>query len=227
VNAVKPDLMALLKQNKAPTVTPSATRREDPETAPVMSEQANGGKTALLSLFGTDSGKQPTPEAIVAPVGEQQKLSNTVTDAQNSLLGVFGKPALPVSTTPSNIKPASPTGARPDAFDRRPSSKSDHQASLLSLFGQARPSSSVEVGSSAVISPISATQMALPPRRTTPGSGTVADFKRASSAGAQGQDVAMRSRMNSTTSRDGIGSGSQTPISSTDRGFLLNYLKGL
>lgn len=236
-SVVKPDLLTLLKNNKPATVAPSG-EQEDSEITPEMPEQtkatpaATTSKTALLSLFGTNMTKQQAPEATVSPVVEQRKPSVATMDAQNSLLGLFKKPTLPASAMLSNMKPTSPTETRPGTFDRRPSSKVDHQASLLSLFGQARPSSSsVEVGSSAILSPVSATPMAFPPRRTTPGvGGTTSDFKRASTASgvsAQGQDESMRSRMNSTTSRDGIGSGSQTPISSTDRGFLLKYLNGL
>lgn len=233
-----PGLLSLLKQNTlitptsttaAPDVLEGATGTAPDEAEPMS--LAVTSKTALLSLFGANKDQQQIPSDVVSVALSLQKAPTTAADHQNSLLGLFKKPTIPASALPSTDKPMSPVVARPDTFDRRPSNRIDHQASLLSLFGQQRrPSSSVEAGSSAIVSPTSVTQMALPPRKTTPAGGTIGEFKRASVASAasgQGQDNAMRSRMNSTTSRDGIASGSQTPISSTDRGFLLNYLKGL
>ena len=171
----------------------------------------------------------PDLPSIASPVSAQQSVSPT--DNRSALLSLFSRQ----NTSASNMQrpgiAKSPELTRPAAADRQPSMQNSHQSSLLSLFGQPRAPPSIDTAAepaqSALMSPVSVVSNGSNERRPTSG-GTIAELKRGSiQSFGNGNGEGIRPRINSTTSKDGIGSGRQTPISSTDRGFLLNYLQGL
>ena len=167
--------------------------------------------------------------AVTSPVPAQQSVSPV--DNRSALLSLFSRQ----NTSASNMQrpgiAKSPEVPRPVVADRQPSAQSTHQSSLLSLFGQPRVPPSIDTAAepaqSVLMSPVSVVSNGSNERRSTSG-GTIAELKRGSiQSFGNGIGEGIRPRINSATSKDGLGSGRQTPISSTDRGFLLNYLQGL
>jgi len=167
--------------------------------------------------------------AVTSPVPAQQSVSPV--DNRSALLSLFSRQ----NTSASNMQrpgiATSPEVPRPAIADRQPSTQNTHQSSLLSLFGQPRVPPSIDMAAepaqSVLMSPVSVVSNGSNERRPTSG-GTIAELKRGSiQSFGNGIGEGIRPRINSATSKDGLGSGRQTPISSTDRGFLLNYLQGL
>jgi mRNA-decapping enzyme subunit 2 len=209
-------------QDASPAVPLELPTSITPKVAPP--EAAIDKTEVLMSMFKQASiGSQTAQPPSLAPAGEALVLP---ADQKNTLLSLFAKPTIPASAMPPPRKPISPPITRPQTLSRPSSMRTDHQASLLSLFGQPKPTPTINASGQAVpsmvASPTSILSFGSNVRPGTPSSNITA-LKRGSISSVLSGQGEVRPRINSMTSRD----GAPTPISTTDRGFLLNYLKGI
>ena len=200
----------------------SLFRKAEPPALPAQPDQISKNVPPEMSPVM----KSP---ALTLPVPAQQIVSPV--DNRSALLSLFSRQNTSASSMQRPGFAKTPEVTRPAVADRQPSLQNSHQSSLLSLFGQPRAppgiDTAAEPAQSALMSPVSVVSNGSSERRPTSG-GTIAELKRGSiQSFGNGIGEGIRPRVDSTTSKDGIGSGRQTPISSTDRGFLLNYLQGL
>lgn len=206
----------------APLELPTSITPNDAPSVPAVVSATNKTED-LMSLFKQTSLDEQAKQPPAMPAPSVQQAPAPAGDQQNTLLSLFAKPTTPASAMGPPKKPMSPPAVRPQPLNRPPSTRTDHQASLLSLFGPPKPAPMSEL---TVASPTSIVSFGSNARSGTPG-GTVDGLKRGSISFVMSGQGEVRPRINSMTSRDGIGSGAHTPISTTDRGFLLNYLKGI
>ncbi len=140
----------------------------------------------------------------------------------------------PLAASLPSASHTSPATAAPysQPFDRRISTADNHKQTLLSLFNKAKIDTAQSAKPSLIVSPLNVKSAEFVDLTTTNGQPVRSRIN--SVAGGDGKSPTVelsRSRINSIASapRDGGkgrgASGSQTPISPLDRGFLLQYLE--